>query len=267
MYFPHISGLANDRYTDKKGTDFDIIREDTKSIAKGATFDFNCTPRQGAEGSKLAPATLKDAITYDLIAHDTPAGKTASTINATTGLFTAGNIDEHVIVRAKCNFADGFAGSVDGVGGTVKTIHYSYQVMKVGTGDPVTVTPPVGSAYDTWAAAITDAGSRAKDFDSDKDGTSNLIEFALGMDPTVASASGLPQVGTAGGKTTLTYTKGTAALTANPAVVYTVEGSSDLVTWNTTGLTSTTTGNTTVTTDSTIVTGGLKRFLRLKVTN
>jgi subtilisin-like proprotein convertase family protein len=69
-------------------------------------------------------------------------------------------------------------------------------------------------------------------FDYDKDGLTNLMEYALGLDPTVADLSGLPLV-------TLKNYSGTKYLSMTfhrsslaTDLVYTVQASADLVSWN-----------------------------------
>ena len=80
------------------------------------------------------------------------------------------------------------------------------------------------SLFDTWAAANGIPGSNF-DEDKDKDGIPALIEYALGMNPLVKNL--LP---TLAPDLSLTFTKGAAAA-ADPAVVYGIETSDDLIDW------------------------------------
>ena len=74
-------------------------------------------------------------------------------------------------------------------------------------------------------------GDAALTFDYDQDGMANLLEYALGLDPTIAKLSGLPTV-------TLKNYSGTIYLSMlfhrsslATDLSYIVQGSSDLVTW------------------------------------
>jgi hypothetical protein len=79
--------------------------------------------------------------------------------------------------------------------------------------------------FDTWAAANGIPGSNF-DEDKDKDGIPALIEYALGMNPLVKNL--LP---TLAPDLSLTFAKGAAAA-ADPAVVYGIETSEDLIDWD-----------------------------------
>ena len=75
------------------------------------------------------------------------------------------------------------------------------------------------------------------------DGMSNLLKYALGLDPHVAAAGSAPVMGLSGGSLTLTYTKVLAATD----ITYTVEWSSDLTNWSPVGVTELPLGGNTVT--------------------
>lgn len=84
--------------------------------------------------------------------------------------------------------------------------------------------PVIANNYSTWATDNGIAGEPASgDFDSD--GITNLVEYALGLDPTTSSVP----VGTFNGSL-LSFTKGTEAM-ANGDVTYEIEQSSDLSEW------------------------------------
>ncbi len=65
------------------------------------------------------------------------------------------------------------------------------------------------------------------------DGISNRIKYALGLDPLTDSVESLPDVAVVGGALTLTYNKVLSAID----ILYTVEWTSDLITWQTAGIT------------------------------
>ena len=89
-----------------------------------------------------------------------------------------------------------------------------------GTGTLTVGAAPSGS-YSTWAAANGINGEPASG-DFDHDGLTNLIEYALGLNPTAPSASPGTLVGGV-----ITFTKGADAI-ANNDVTFEIEESSDL---------------------------------------
>jgi serralysin len=109
--------------------------------------------------------------------------------------------------------------------------------------------------YAAWAIASGIAGQAASD-DFDKDGISNLLEYALGLDPT--AYNGAPGTFSGG---ILSFNKGPEA-SANGDVIYRIEQSDDLTWWSP--------ATPTVDDDETIScalsTGGTRKFLRLKIT-
>ena len=52
---------------------------------------------------------------------------------------------------------------------------------------------------------ITNSGNGADDFDFDQDGVSNLLEFAFGLNPTLASSRQLPTFELTGGNLSYTF--------------------------------------------------------------
>jgi len=101
----------------------------------------------------------------------------------------------------------------------------------------------------------------AEDFDGD--GLANLLEYAVGTNPTVANASPVT-VAKSGNFLTLTYPRRSPA---DAALTYTVQGSNDLGTAFAAGAGATvTTGSTSVYTDNVDLSAtGARRFLRLSV--
>ncbi|MCU0792773.1 MAG: autotransporter-associated beta strand repeat-containing protein [Opitutaceae bacterium] len=124
------------------------------------------------------------------------------------------------------------------------------------------------TALQTWRqqyfGSPDNTGNGADNADFDRDGLVNLFEYALGTDP-AATTSGPVVVARSGNVLTLTYPRRSPA---DPALVYTVQGGSDLAA----GF-SPATGNTTqngsiytYTDDVDLDAPGTRRFLRLSVT-
>lgn len=111
------------------------------------------------------------------------------------------------------------------------------------------------------------AGNAADDADFDRDGLKNLVEYALGTSATQPSPSARPQAAlqNVGGSDHLILRVSRAQKRAD--VTYSAEVSSDLINWQTSGLTVVTDSSTLFEVrDDTALTGGLQRFLRLRVT-
>lgn len=84
--------------------------------------------------------------------------------------------------------------------------------------------------YDRWMGAYTTLSGNdlARTADPDQDGVSNLIEYALGMNPSVSDREGLPQATTFANGCEYTFN-----MTRDPLVNYQVEVSNDLINWRT----------------------------------
>jgi hypothetical protein len=88
--------------------------------------------------------------------------------------------------------------------------------------------PPPPPTYSEWIASYGYTGANASPTaDPDGDGIPNLLEYALGADPSTSSSTALPAVSLDSNSLSLTYTKYVGAT----GVVYTVEESTDLVNW------------------------------------
>jgi sugar lactone lactonase YvrE len=97
------------------------------------------------------------------------------------------------------------------------------------------------------------------------DGISNRVKYALGLDPITDSVEGLPTVKVNDGVLSLTYTKVLAATD----ILYTAQWSSDLITWQTVGITeqlSPPSGGTQQVVASIPIAPHRVKFLRLNVT-
>jgi hypothetical protein len=88
--------------------------------------------------------------------------------------------------------------------------------------------PPAPPTFSTWIASYDYAGSDASPTaDADNDGIPNLLEYAFNTDPTKSSSTNRPAVTIDPNYVSLTYTKFLGAT----ALTYTVEESTDLVSW------------------------------------
>ncbi len=145
---------------------------------------------------------------------------------------------------------------------------------------PVVVDYVVATPYNTWqlghfaSTELTNPAVSGDLADPDGDGITNLMEYALNLDPKQAQVSGLPTVGktTVSGNQylTLTYTQ----RTDTTGITYLPQASGDLATWNagtgyTVPVSSTANADgatqTVVVRDAVATTGANKRFLRLSV--
>jgi len=127
-----------------------------------------------------------------------------------------------------------------------------------------------GSSYDyritAYGAAgvsgfVSVTGPPADTADADGDGVVNLIEFALGSEPTDSASVAIPTVQVAGLRLQLTFQR------ARSEVTYTVEASGDLVTWTAIATNPGLVGQSVTVTDTVDVSTSNppRRFLRLRV--
>ncbi|MBK1882202.1 DNRLRE domain-containing protein [Luteolibacter pohnpeiensis] len=121
----------------------------------------------------------------------------------------------------------------------------------------VDTTTPDPSAFEQWAANNGLSGASVTS-DSDSDGITDLLEYALGLDPMVASS--LPQPVMAGDSMSLTFIKGAEAA-ADAKLTYELQSSSDLTNWTT----ATATVNDTTEISIDITPDQAKSFFRLNV--
>jgi hypothetical protein len=90
-----------------------------------------------------------------------------------------------------------------------------------------------GRAFEEWqreffsAAEILDPLVSGPEADASGDGVSNLMKYALGLDPRVAGQDGLPGLVTAGGRSLFSHRRPTTALDLH----YEVQSSGDMVAW------------------------------------
>lgn len=87
--------------------------------------------------------------------------------------------------------------------------------------------PADGWRFENFGANANEPAA-ADSADWDRDGISNLLEFALGFDPKVPNANALPVAVKAGGYLTISYLPNASATDVNIVV----EASTDLVRWS-----------------------------------
>ncbi|MDP1579052.1 MAG: pectinesterase family protein [Candidatus Didemnitutus sp.] len=140
-------------------------------------------------------------------------------------------------------------------GNTVVSLNYTLAVGAALT--------PSESWRSTHFGLTTNTGNAADTADPDADGLTNLVEYALGLDPLTATNAGLPQLAANESEWTYTYTR--------PAdrtdLTYAVEFSTDLANWTANGVTHerTATGTTETWRGRVPLSTGPRVFFRLKL--
>ena len=128
----------------------------------------------------------------------------------------------------------------------------------------VTLTTPLQSWRSGYFGTTAATGTAANDADPDADGVINLLEYALGTNPTSAASVTLP-VSQLSALNSQPFLSLTFPRVADPLLTYTVQGSSDLVTWTdlwTSTGPANTAGPVTVTDPQSV---SPRRFLRLQI--
>jgi hypothetical protein len=236
------------------------------TLVAGAAYYIEALHKEGtgsdhvAVGVTLPDATQERPIPVSRLAlYETPSGNDAPNVNpgadsnAVVGL--AFNLDGSVIDDGKPSGAltstwtkqtgPGNAAFADaGQPGTSVTFDLAgaYVVRLTATDGATTVyqerTIVVEelSGYDAWIAGYPGVGDQSgPQDDPDGDGLKNFMEYALRLDPTVASVAGQPATKEEAGYLTLTYRKNKDATD----VTFVVEGRSGLTigNWDATGIT------------------------------
>jgi hypothetical protein len=178
--------------------------------------------------------------------------QTGSTFNVTTGQASAATAFASTMSSTPILMGEG------------TTIHWRLVVFGSGgrlgigkvTGPDFTLMgASIPNRYAAWAIANGIPGQAASD-DFDKDGIANLVEYALGLNPTASSG----QPGSLSGGT-LSFSKGEVA-NANSDAAYQIEQSADLARW----IPVTPTVNDANTISFALPPGEPRKFLRLRIT-
>ena len=232
------------------------------TVASGATLAGTGTAAGTlASSGKISPGTLGVG-TLTTGAATLSAGALAIEVSDTTAdkLVSTGAINLAGATLTVAELATGTAptyiiaegASLAGTFAT-PTLPPGYSVTYTGT--QVILNAPASGSYTTWASANGIPGQPAAD-DFDKDGLSNLVEYALNLNPTVST---VPPGTFAGG--ILSFTKGTEAL-ANGDVTFEIEQSTTLTGWTVVVFNNPSLG----TISYTLPPGQAKEFARLKIT-
>lgn len=145
-------------------------------------------------------------------------------------------------------------------------------VLRFAATGTVTVTDDLviqaSESYDAWAVRTLNSADpliTGMLRDPDKDGLTNLLEFALGLNPADGKTLGLPVASTSGGTLSITYQRYTGC-----GLTYIVEVSTDLVSWSSTTVSESMTSSagtlqnwTAV--DSAPVSSSERRYMRVRV--
>lgn len=155
--------------------------------------------------------TATNGSDYSLLSQSVtiPAGATSATITVTPIPDSIAEGDETVMLT----LSNDLSYSVGSSGTATVTIH--------------------DLPFDAWrfsqfAADLNDSAVSGVTADHEGDGIPNLVEYALNLDPNVASIAELPVVGINNGALTLSYTH----LKSATDITYLVEVTTDLVTWH-----------------------------------
>ena len=233
-----------------------------------STYDSNGT--YGTPVGKTATASYTisaPAITSTLTASGTYAAAISTytiTASNTPTSYSATNLPTGLAVNTS-------TGAITGTPTVAGTYSVTIGATNAGGTGTATLVFTISASFATWQAQkfttvqLADSATSGATADSDLDGFSTQVEYALGLTPTSADSTGRPAISTTSSNWVYTYTRPTGL----SDVTYSVEASTDLTTWSTTGVThtntSTVSGVETWTGSYALTTGGAL-FLRLKTT-
>ena len=255
----------------------------TGVVAADGTVSWTLSPDTTAEGGGLVPLVgFQLLVTAEDIAPAAPAGLAATAGTGQIALTWNSSVGaDSYSVRRSTTSGAGYQLLATGLGATsytdtevadgttyyyVVTASKSSPAAESGYSSEVSASPLSGlNALQSWRqthfGTAADEGDAANAADPDADGHANLLEYALGTDPTLAGA--LPvTVARSGNVLTLSFTHG-----GDPSLLYVIEASDNLQSWAPVHSypAFTEPGQATYT-DSVSLSGQTRRFLRLVVT-
>jgi autotransporter-associated beta strand protein len=119
-----------------------------------------------------------------------------------------------VLMTSSAKSGDFSLGSITGdANGVPITAYGSFSLQQSATATSVVYTPSPTALWRqaNFAGNWNNAAVSGDDVDGDKDGLSNLLEYALGSDPNASTAASAPQVSVTGNKLRITFQRNTAA--------------------------------------------------------
>jgi len=227
-YAPVALNVSGTSFTDRglnNGTTYHYILTALKGVAEGAY-----SAEASAMARVVAPASPGG---LSAIAGD---GQVSISWNASAGASSYAVYRRLATETEYDLLAAGLAGTVYVDGAVTNGLVYSYVVTASNSAGASEQSTPVSasplappSALESWRAthfgSAANEGPGADDADFDLDGLPNLVEYALGSDPTQAGAASY-RVEVSGGVLRLVFNR-----IADPSLVYTVQASSDLGSW------------------------------------
>ncbi|MDP1579306.1 MAG: Calx-beta domain-containing protein [Candidatus Didemnitutus sp.] len=238
----------------------------------GDVMQFASATANGAEGTtvQLGVTRTGPGLGAQMVGYSTVAGSaTAADFTPTSGVLTWADgdlatkfISVPLTTDALSEGAETFSVNLGQplIGGA--TLGATQQVV-------VTINDVLAGSFAAFrqthftAGELADAAISGAAADPDADGLTNLMEFALGLNPRVASVANLPVVSRTGEEWVFTYTRPA----ERTGITYAVETSTALTSWSTSGVTHvrTATGATETWRASVPLSAGDKVFFRLKV--
>ncbi|MBI2512566.1 MAG: ExeM/NucH family extracellular endonuclease [Opitutae bacterium] len=175
------------------------------------------------------------AITTQPVAQTLNAGAALALTVAATGTGTLGYqwFKDDVAIDGATSATYSVASATPADSGNYAVVVTDYYGSTTSDTVAVSVRTALQSWRQTHFGTTANSGNAADTADPDGDGLTNLVEYALGLDPTAATTTSAPQAGTSAGNWTYTYTRPS----DRSDLAYAVEISTDLVNWTTSGVT------------------------------